>query len=172
MDIVIDANVFKGFYQEEVLGMEVAQLEITASVLEVFRNDKFKIYVDDTVHIENEWRNVVDSEWFNAWYSDQIESLLINEITVNNHNDIIKSLSKIGFPVGGDKWYVRTAKSVQEMGTPTILLTEDIDFYDPTKKTAKGAARLKILKSKSSPVRKYLRKNVDIEVNSVEELLS
>ncbi|EOI6580335.1 hypothetical protein ACWCKR_002082 [Yersinia enterocolitica] len=171
MNLVVDANVFKGFYQETVLEMGPDKLEITGSPIGIFESDDKKIYVDDSKHIENEWRNVVDSEWFNAWYAVQIESLGIVETAIDNYQELIRALNKIGFPVGGDKWYIRTAKSVKENGLSITLITEDLDFYDPTKKMAKGAARLRILNSKSAVVRKYLAKKEDINISCVKEFL-
>ncbi|MBP1015933.1 hypothetical protein J8628_03295 [Serratia fonticola] len=167
MNLVIDANIFKGFYQEFVLELSVNNTSLTGSTLKLFDADDKIIYMDEGTQIENEWRNVVCPEWFNAWLIDSIEAGNVINIPISNQETILNALKTKGFPSTGDKWYIRTAVSLIDENHEVNFITEDLDFYDPTKKNLKGPKRISTMKSKSSVVRKHLFKKTGLFVMPV-----
>lgn len=167
MNLVIDANVFKGFYQESVLELTVERTSLTGSTIELFDADDKIIYLDEGTQIETEWRKVVCPEWFNAWLIYSIEAGNIINIPTNNQEAILKALRTKGFPSSGDKWYIRTAVSLTDANHEVKFITEDMDFYDPTKKNVNGSNRVNIMKSKSSTIRKHLLKKTGLSVMPV-----
>lgn len=171
MSIVVDANVVKGYYDEVVIDVRHS---LTQSAVNIFETITNVIYVDNQEFIESEWKRVVDPEWFDVWYSDSLRSGKISMVDVKNCKELCESLYKIGFPKGErDVWYVRTAKATLTFQKECFIITEDIDFYDPKKKKiACGIARIKCMKSPSSPVRRCLRKKEKILVMCVEEFLT
>lgn len=167
MNLIVDANVFKGFYQEFVLELTEHETCLTASTLKLFDADDKTIYMDEGTHIENEWRNVVDRQWFDAWLIAELEAGHIINIRTENHEAALKALKNKGFPSSGDKWYVRTALTLKDTQGQVSFITEDLDFYDPTKKSARSGKRIDIMKSKSSAIRKYLSKATGLIVMPV-----
>ncbi|MBA0179900.1 hypothetical protein H0251_09670 [Pectobacterium carotovorum] len=167
MNLVIDANVFKGFYQEYVLELPEHDTSLTGSTLKLFDANNKIIYMDEGTQIENEWRRVVCPEWFDAWLIGELEAGHVVNIPTKNQEIILNALKKQGFPSSGDKWYVRTAVTLKEEQDEVNFITEDIDFYDPTKKSLKNAKRVCIMKSKSSTIRKYLSKKTGLIVMPV-----
>ncbi|UCP82114.1 hypothetical protein [Pectobacterium versatile] len=167
MNLVIDANIFKGFYQEYVLDLPEHDTSLTGSTLKLFDANNKIIYMDEGTQIENEWRRVVCPEWFDAWLIGELEAGHVVNITIKNQELILNALKKQGFPSSGDKWYIRTAVTLKEEQGEVNFITEDIDFYDPTKKSLKNTKRVCIMKSKSSTIRKYLSKNTGLTVMPV-----
>lgn len=166
MSVVVDANVFKGFFQISVIGLKS---ELSADPTPLFLGE-YRIALDDGGKIEAEWEGVVEREWFRAWIIDAYDQGL-----VSNYSPIVcaltkRELVKLGFPRDSkDIWYVRTAMAI----APHVnLVSEDMDFYDPKKKALSGSARKKVLLSKGSPVRRFLDKERDISVSCVEEFLT
>ena len=170
MPRVIDANVLKEYYQETVLELSGS---LTGSVKLVFERDGV-IYVDEGGQIEAEWASVVDRDWFEVWYSRQLVEDKIRELSVACFPELGKQLKILGFPHGSkDIWYVRTAKQCKAAGIdPCLLVSEDLDFFDPTRKAASGAARRTILEDKNAPIKRMLRNSESILVHCVIEFLS
>lgn len=164
MNLVIDANIFKGFYQETVLELNEDKISLTGSTLKLFDSENKTIYMDEGNQIESEWRNLVSPEWFNAWLIYELESGNVVNIPIENHETILKALKTKGFPSSGDKWYVRTAVTLAEQMDEAKFITEDMDFYDPKKKSLNAKARENVMRSKSSVIRKYLLKKASLIV--------
>jgi hypothetical protein len=173
MGIVVDANIIKNYYDETVIGIAHSLTESAKHILD----DEDRVYIiftDEGGHIEYEWRSPVDQNWFKEWYYAKLISGQIIILTVNNCSELCKSLYGIGFPKGKrDIWYIRTAVSSLSQQEKGFIVSEDIDFFNPTqKKILKGQKRINCMKSCNSPVRKHLRKNANIEVMCVEEFIS
>lgn len=171
MTLIIDANVLKGYFDETVIGIDHT---LTDSAKDIFDAPKHDIYIDDGDQIKHEWSNVVDPEWLDVWLATQLRDQKILIIAPCTKLDFANELKALGFPHSRDIWYIKTAAGCQtaKISTPTIL-SEDIDFYDPTKKNqATGAARIRLMKKKSSPVRKLLNRRASVEVMCVSEYLT
>lgn len=154
--MLIDANVFKGFFQTQIskphslCGCPAALLaQVTSST---------PVYHDGGGIIEHEWRSVVDPEWFDAWLAT---SLLANEVQYlepTHDNAVEKAIKHHGFPGGRDIVYVRMGLSVVAIKHFCTIYTEDMDFYDPSLKAASSKTRISVLKKSAGPVAKVLLK--------------
>lgn len=159
MDVVIDAPLVKCFYQE---GESEGATECRAEVKPLFDglgSDHVAV-LDVGGHIEQEWRAVVDHEWFNAWLSQAFEVGSIIEIEPGNHRDLLRSLSSsCGFPANtGDKWLVRVAVTRSaRTGADVALVSEDVHFFHP-KAGKNGKARERYLSTCGGCVAQRLAK--------------
>ncbi|RLC00681.1 MAG: hypothetical protein DRI57_31995 [Deltaproteobacteria bacterium] len=168
--IIIDANIINGYFQETVLELD-SQLTANPSPIFDRLGDDHALFLDDGGHIEHEWGEVVEREWFEAWYADILKDGKAQLIRARTYPEIRKRLRNLGFPdKGGDIWYVRIAKTVSERYGNSNLITEDMDFFDPKKK--RSQARMKILQSKVAPVAKYLRKKENVIVACVKAYIA
>lgn len=159
MEVIVDAHLLGWYYQAGELQKETP---CSASPIELFeRLGRGDIGVlDSDGHIEAEWREHADPDWFDAWLSERFEVGDIIEVAVENYHRLIQGLvKKCGFPATGkDKWYIRASKSrAVAVCQPVALISEDLDFYEP--KAKKGAGdRDAILAQGSGAVAKQLRK--------------
>ena len=165
MALVIDANIVAGHYKETVLCIAIGlKNNLTASTVPLFNglgaNDT--CYLDEGTVIENEWRAPVSPEWFDAWFSDLLASGKAQIIPARPNQALEKRLRDKGFPQARnrDMWYVRTCCAVLQSQPFDVvrLITEDIDFYDPTKKLGSAKTRRKTIEDGGGPVRKLLKK--------------
>lgn len=168
MRLIIDAHIIKGYFQEVTIGNQTFLTGKTIPIFDKIGNEDF-VYLDESGHIKSEWQNVVEPEWFDAWYS----SLLINggayEIPVETCYNLRRKLKSLGFPVDSkDIWYIRTGKATVNLYKNSIILTEDIDFYYPRKKGCDNNTRIEILLSGKGPVSNYLAKKENISICCVE----
>jgi hypothetical protein len=86
---------------------------------------------------------------------------------------LIKRLTDKGFPAKGrDVWYIRTAKSLQQEERQAILVTEDMDFHDPTKKKTNHKERMRILTTGKGTVAVFLKKQENISVKCISQYVS
>jgi hypothetical protein len=174
-NMVIDANVFKAIYEEDI-GLPSPRPERTASAGTIFCANKMHrlAFIDDGHQVEQEWRDQCPAgqEWFDAWLAENFAN---GKIILVNAKEQTKSASKIfqhGFPKSSrDIWYVRIAYAAREYRKEfdTSLITEDIDFFDPTKKKDKNKS--KVIKSGSGPIAKHLR-NEKIYVGCIASFLA
>lgn len=164
MELVIDANVFVDFFNETVLQQSTS---LTTSPIFTFqrlgRHDT--AYLDNGGQIKHEWGDPrrVDPEWFARWYQQQLQQDSLQLIPTDTHANVLRAIVQKGFPQTRDRWYVRVAKSVSAIFDEAILVTEDIDFYEPKHKD-KGSIRLKTISDSKGSVAKLLRKKPVVEV--------
>ena len=163
--MIIDANIFKGYFQVTI-GFNHDLCGCPKTLVEKATATD-PIYYDLEGIIASEWQAVVDREWFEPWLADQLEAGTIAYLEKKIDIGFEKNLNTNGFPKSRDVIYVRVGLSaVEATGLACALFTEDIDFYDPTKKGCAAKTRQKILASSSGPVAKLLRKR-KIEVQCV-----
>lgn len=170
--ITVDANVLKDYYEEIVAGCECC---LTKSPAEIFEDTSLShiLMLDEGGHIQQEWSDPIDPNWFKEWFYERLISGHAEIIPTPNHGTTCTSLYTLGFPRRSrDIWYVRVAKTCAiQFGTSNIV-TEDIDFFDPRKKNSvRGSARIDLLKSRNALVKKHLRRNESIEVLCVYDYL-
>lgn len=167
MNLVIDANVFAAFYQRHIIGIDA--LSLTACPIPIFEKlgkDEY-CYFDENGFIKDEWSKLAEPEWFNTWYTDNLIAGNFLPVPVSNINAIRQKLQTLGFPTGVDIWYIKTSKSVYDEFGNVFLISEDLDFYAPKKKSTKHKERMEILANSSGNVSKYLNKKEKICVLSV-----
>lgn len=164
--LLIDANVFRAIFEEDI-GLDAPRPERTGSAAQILDQQArpSKIFVDNasTSQIEAEWlaqcRN--NTEWFDAWLANQYQvgNLWRVDVTTKHRQDAQRVQTK-GFPIRSkDIWYIRVAYASKDLRPtqPVYLVSEDIDFYDPTMK-ASPQKRQKI-KNGGGPVAKHLESN-------------
>ena len=167
MEIIIDAQIVNGYFQEL---MGITQSFLTDAATPIF--DRIgtidHVYLDVNGQIKNEWRNTVDPDWFDAWYPTLLRDGGAFEIPIETCPHIRKRLISLGFPARGkdskDIWYVRAGKAVTKLYDHSFFLTEDLHFYDPTKKKCNSNERMRIITSGKGPVCNYLERNENITV--------
>ena len=172
MAVVVDAQILKGHFQESVLGIDH---DLTGSPNPIF-DHTFRIdalHVDAGGQVAQEWRSVVEPEWFDAWYVDQVRDGFICEIDAKAEKQLKKDLSNLGFPATGrDIWYARLCNSAAEAKGFCFFVSEDLDFYQPGAKGGDAKRRQKILREELGAVRKYLKKERSIHVKPVVNFVS
>lgn len=154
--MLIDANVFNGFFQFDI-GLPHT-LQGCPNTLMATVTPSHPVHHDDGGVIEHEWRRVVDPDWFDAWLVSSLQSGLIQYQGPTKNVSVEKQLMNKGFPTGRDIIYVRVGLSVVASKGSCAFFTEDIDFYDPKMKGCKATTRKKILQAASGPVCKVLSK--------------
>jgi hypothetical protein len=166
MRLVIDANVFEGFFKESIL--QISNDHLTDTPLQLFKRLGIEdvTYFDNNGYIRTEWRNLVEPEWFDVWFPDFLIAGCAYEIPVESCYKLRNQLKQLGFPDKRDFWYIKTAKAIKNTNK-VVIVTEDLDFYDPKMKKCNNKTRLVILNNCGGPVAKYLRKNESIEINSL-----
>jgi len=171
MYFVIDANIVKGYYEETVKELTTNLTHSTIGIFQALGNECYA-YLDEGGQVKAEWSSGIDPEWFQEWYSELLLEGCIYEIVVNNCPELRKRLRQKGFPDSTrDKWYIKTCSAVTDNKKIVHLISEDLDFYDPTKKnTLHGVARLNFLRKEDGPVPKILKKYNNIHVKCVANL--
>jgi hypothetical protein len=165
--LVIDANVFKAYF-DAVTGENP---NTTADPTPIFEDCNAPIYIDSGGQIESEWRAVASNEWFEPFLAKEMTSDRVREAKTDVNSWAKSDLKNLGFPVDSrDKWYIRLSAALAKRGGRTVLITEDVDFYDPTKK-GDTASRARLLDKCAGPVCKCLKKKLKVEVVSVKALL-
>lgn len=155
--MIVDANVFKGFYQVDI-GKAHSLCGCPAKLMSLVTPNR-PVYHDDGGVLEHEWGAVVDRDWFEAWYSASLVSGLIKFCSAPKNLQVEKLIQGKGFPGGRDAIYVRVALTVVSLEESCVIYTEDLDFYNPKLKGCPAATRETILKSGNGPVSKILAKH-------------
>ena len=177
MNLVIDANIIKGYYMETVLEIDPG---LTGSVIPIMEptGKTDYIFLDSNGIIEHEWENPVDPEWFSPWFAKLLNDECAFIIEVDMCNELRKKLKRLYFPVySRDIWYIRTAKSIlkneralrymPDGSNYCFIISEDIHFYDPRKKGTNAEQRHKIIISCQGPVSDFLSDEEGILVSCV-----
>lgn len=158
-DIIVDANIFKSYYDLFINGIPSQLTDCPSKIFNNIGTKKSYIAVfDDSGIIKHEWENLVDYQWFEIWYSDMLlnENFRLTETQVDQKLESL--LTQHGFPKGRDIIYVRTAKQVSYENGKCIFATEDLDFFDPKNKNSANKTRIRILEKSQGNVCKSLNK--------------
>jgi hypothetical protein len=183
VDVVIDAQVVKAFYEETVIG---SLHNLTDSPVPIFDRlgNLDVVSLDQGGQIESEWRNTLDPEWFDPWLAQLFISGAAKQIPTKTCQSIRNQLSDLGFPTRGragrDFWYIRTAIAVIEDLGPiphgkdplVYLISDDLHFHNPREfGTATKPRRIQILIDGNGPVVKFLRDTQRIGIICVKRFL-
>lgn len=160
---MIDANVIKGIFDEMLLDRH-ALTASPGSFLEECLAKSCRIVLDSGGHILQEWRDPVDQDWFENWFTALVSSANVAEIECGLHNALLKELrSKCGFPNRENSWLIRAAATAaDEVGT-CVLATEDMDFFEPKFKKSSAQRQAHLEGKKRGTVCKLLASH-DVKV--------
>jgi hypothetical protein len=152
--VVIDANVMCRFVEQE-FNREGELLELIE-----FLSDNFKLVLTD--HIKQEWTDTCRPSQLNKWLQAKYKHDKITDIDkpTRIHQQHISKLKELGFLPAAQKdlKYINCANQTDQK----YILSEDIDFYAPTKKQGKN--REKIISERSGPVCRHLEQKMGILV--------
>jgi hypothetical protein len=167
VNVIIDANIIK-WYESEVTGLASPATHPPSALINQLGSQDLA-FIDQGGHIESEWRNVTDPDWFSQWFPNALISGAIVAIPVHPAAALLRRLHvNFGFPRSRDVWYLSTAKTVVEAQDPPVgLITEDMDFYDPREKRCSAARRNRILEACSGNVARELQRREGIVVRSL-----
>jgi len=167
MEIVIDAEIICGYFKETVLETTSPLSGKSGFIFERIGSEDLA-FLDEEGQIEYEWRSVVDLEWFDPWYARLLSDGGAILIPTEPCHTLHKQLEQLGFPRGSrDIWYIRTAMAVVKRYGQAIILTEDMDFYDPTQKQSAAKHRHRILHSGNGKVARHLRRKECVHIKCV-----
>jgi hypothetical protein len=155
----VDANVMALFQRERITGERTGGVETIETICS-----------NDCIALDNE--KLCLQEWVSAaqgsfplaltdWISDMIVAGKIKYFGLAP-NTCRKSLLKLGLPKDDHKW-IRLALGCDGR----IIITADIDFFDPSKKKAKAEEKLAIRRNGNGKCSKGLRKEFGIDVVDV-----
>ena len=156
--LVIDANVFLAFVHEELTGIQT--LDRTGSALRIFEQlgEQAIAFLDEGGQIEHEWsaRANFAREWFDEWLADGLSGGRLYEVEASRDAHLARRYKSLGFPNGKDIWYIKTAYGLATLCNRSrpLLIAEDVDFYDPTKK--RSTNKKEIFLSGNGPVCRQL----------------
>jgi hypothetical protein len=120
---------------------------------------KLVSFLDSGSLIESEWRQVClgATEWFTAWLEHALLQGHVYEVEPSTDVNLLKRYCAAGFPRGRDVCYVRVAHGLTQICKRTTpwIVAEDVDFFDPTKKSA--GKKAETLKAGKGSVARLLR---------------
>lgn len=156
MNILVDANVFKGYVMEEILDLDHG---LTDSPMDIFTNDNIVICFDEKDQIKTEYTNLVKQSLAEEIIIDMLNR---GKIRLTKHiidQGLEHALKSKGFDFNSrDKWYIRVALYAKNTNASRriYIVSEDIDFYNPQKKECCSEERFILIRDKNSPLSKYL----------------
>lgn len=158
MNLVIDANVLKGYYMETVLNVSNHLTDSTLLIFERLGGED-KVFLDSQGIIEHQWRRLVAEEWFEAWFPSLFIEGKADEIDAYHCQGLKSHLRNLGFPIHDrDFWYIRTAKSVVNSFGISIMISEDIHFYEPRARGKTSGHRIHLITRSKGQVVNLLRR--------------
>ena len=133
LNLVVDANVLKGYFEETVIG---SPHSLSDSAVGIFEADSscVVLYHDDGGIVEQEWRQLVEPEWFSAWLARLYTEDRLKTIARAQCPQIKACLKTAGFPVRSrDFTYIRTAEAVGSAHANSSIVSDDMHFFNPKK---------------------------------------
>jgi hypothetical protein len=126
--------------------------------------------VDDIGKIQHEWFTQCPSPRFKEWFLQNMKMGRIRMVKATISQEHKRHLViALGFPRRGyDIAYVAVANAT----TRRYIVTEDIDFFDPTQKCANNETKERIKNERSGPVCTYLRNDMEIRVGTPQQAMT
>lgn len=159
---VIDANCLKYFQEERIFDKAGTYTAMIEKVRE-----KGCIAIDDEGHAQQEYNDCCNPSVVGLnlcdWIADQIVEKFF--VMVAMDKSASRDLSGLGLPKKDHKW-----PAIAKGAKANLILTEDIDLFDPKAKSRKSAEKTKI-KDKGGPLSKYLAKRHGIVVSTAQNFL-
>ncbi len=166
MGCVLDANIVKGVFEEDVHGTH----DLTDSPVSVLRRiiaSGERICIDDGDVMQAEWANCVEREWFENWFVTLASESNLATITPIDCRHILKRLRiDYGFPQTRDRTVLMVALTDAATEGRSRLVTEDLDFFDPKAK-AQARIRQRVLSGQTAaPLAAFLKSKHKVQVQS------
>jgi hypothetical protein len=166
--VVVDANIISSYLQEYGEGTG----DIYGLIEKILKNCGIAI----TELLEHEWKSTCGDQLFNEWFTDNLNKGLqrdgkhIQYVDPSIDRQILKKIHiKFGLPKEGqDKGLIKAAN----VTTYKYILTNDIDLFDPKKKTAPKKEKELIKKGRTGSLCQFLKKELDITVGLPEHCWS
>ena len=158
--VTVDANVIKQFTDAYLQETDSASRFLVEKLVAVHG-----IVVDEGGKIQCQWFQTCNQPFVQEWFFERVRDgsiRLVRPTVEPKHRK--KLVNDLGFPPTGFELtyiWVANATSVR------YILTEDIDFFDPTLKKAEQAAKKYAKEKRRGQVCKYLRDKMDITVGTV-----
>lgn len=151
--VIVDANMLVAYFQEDVLQIAPATTGPVTPLMAAL-DLEFTACLDEDHHIEHEWRERLDQEWLDSWLASALRDGRIRPVVAKRDQQLERAIRDAGFPHRSrDIWYVRTARGANSVFSEVILLSEDLDFYDPRRKgVATGQQRFELLRQRRGRV--------------------
>jgi len=161
---VVDACSIAAFQSQRVHGEGGPALEGMEHLL-----SKGVIVVDEGELILQEWMDTCSyashcSLSLSDWINDQLASGKIIPVDMGKEQSVRSKLKSLNVPQKDQKYVY-----VAHCASASAITTEDVDLHDPAFK-GNSRAREKLLKNKSGPVCKYIRKTIGSIVCQIEEV--
>jgi hypothetical protein len=165
---VIDAQIVKGLSLEE-KNLPSGLSDVVGQIIDVLISRATPVCSDDGGLIEAEWRGCCDPDWIENWIVTFSSLANYQLIPARPQPQLIKKLRiDYGFPSSRDRILVATSVAASMLFGRCTLLTEDMDFYEPSEKSAPPARRGRYMRGQlTGRVKRHLGKEAGIDVRSV-----
>lgn len=160
----LDANAINTF-QKERFGGQAGPAHAAIDI--IFQSDC--VALDDGGLCQQEWERCAGGAEplaIKDWVADQ---MIYGKIRLYRlcPNTIHKELIRLGLPKDDHKW-VRLAIGCGGR----IIISDDVDFFDPTKKRATAKVKNRIKDAGKGPCSKKLQKNFQVEIKRLCDIVS
>lgn len=152
----IDANAIASFQQERITKSDG---DAVGAIRAILTSDCIALDIEKLCY--QEWINVAGGSVpfaLTDWISDLLATGKVRFYNLSP-NDCRKPLLKLGLPPDDHKW-VRLA--IGSGGK--VLVTGDVDFFDPSKKSSSAKVKDKVRKSGKGPCCKALKRDFGIQI--------
>lgn len=156
--IVVDACVMQRF----IAGLISSTTNDETKLVDCIRAGK-GFAVDEEQKILTQWRETCGHLVMEDWIAQGVQSGTIRAVGNRTDQRHKKALTlKEGFPYS-DR-HEGTYVEVAAVASPHLLVTVDIDFWEPTAKGRTSVQKQKIIDSGRGGVRRYLKRNMGVTV--------
>ena len=154
--ITVDANVMHGFTHSLIKDVASAERQIVEHI-----TAQHSFAIDDTGKIEHQWLETCGKSVFGEWFYSQLQKGVVKKVASKLDASHKKKLqNECGMPMRGEIIYVAVAAVTDNR----LIVTEDIDFWEPSAKLKSNEIKQKIKISGKGSVCKYLAKHLQITV--------
>jgi len=125
--------------------------------------------LDEQNFIREEWHNTASGSAAGMnlldWVADRMQEGKIRVVSYSKNTPLNQTLANFGMDLS-DRVYVFVAIA----GAAKLIVSEDIDFHDPTMKNATAPQKAKLKAEKAGPVCRYLIRTHQINVGNLTEV--
>ena len=165
---MVDANIIHGVSLEAKDAEHLLSASPSA-VLDVLVTSGVPVCADEAGVIEGEWRDCCDPDWIDNWFLTFVSLANFQVLPTSPQPFLLKRLQlDCGFPKSRDRVLVITSIAASTHFGRCMLLTEDMDFYEPADKVTPPARRAKYMRGElKGRVKRHLDASVNVDVESV-----